>query len=362
MNDVLRARLASVGSLAQLGGTQLVTLSDGHEAGSRVVEFRTASGLEFGLLVDRAFDIGWCRFKGRSIVWHSPTGFSAPWFREPVGLGFLRTMSGGLMVTCGLDHILFPATDENDTYNYPGRTATEYGLHGRIGTTPARLLGHGTHDVGDDVVLEARGEVRQASTLGENLVMTRTIRVGLDGDTVEWTDDVRNDGWYPTPHMLLYHMNFGAPLMGPGTEIIAPISEVRFRTDSVPEDDPDAYLKFHEPREGFVEQAFEHDLVASDDGLVRVALVNSDPTPWGVELAYEKEKFPHFFQWRLLDRGHYVTGLEPSTNGLEGRLADRETGELRMLEPGETITYRNSLRVFEGAEAVADVRAGTATP
>lgn len=360
MNDAVRERLASVGALAQLGGTQLVTLHDGQEAGTRVVEFRTTSGLEFGVLVDRAFDIGWCRFKGRSIVWHSPTGFAGPWFREPGGLGFLRTMSGGLMVTCGLDHILFPATDEDDTYNYPGRTATDYGLHGRVGTTPARLLAHGPRIDGDDVVLEATGEVRQASTLGENLVMTRTVRVGLDGDTIEWTDEVRNDGWYPTPHMLLYHLNFGAPLIGPGTELIAPIDAVRFRTPSVPDDDEDAHLRFHEPRAGFVEQAFEHDLRAGADGLVRVALVTDDPVPWGVQLAYQQDRFPHFFQWRLLDRGHYTTGLEPSTNGLDGRLAERAAGKLRMLEPGETLTYRTSLRVADGPDAVAGLRAETA--
>src|SRR6266849_5809762 len=65
------AGLESVGHLQQIGGTRLVTLEDGAERGVRVVEFRTASGLEFGVLVDRAMDIAWCRYKGRSISWLS---------------------------------------------------------------------------------------------------------------------------------------------------------------------------------------------------------------------------------------------------------------------------------------------------
>ena len=93
----------NVGHLQQLGGTRLVTLQDGVERGVRVVEFRTAAGLDFGVLVDRAMDIAWCRYNGRSISWLSPVGLIGPWYREPEGLGFLRTFQGGLLVTCGLD-------------------------------------------------------------------------------------------------------------------------------------------------------------------------------------------------------------------------------------------------------------------
>jgi hypothetical protein len=351
------SRMRSVGHLQQLGGIRLVSLEDGAERGVRVLEFRTTEGLEFGAIVDRALDIGWCRFRGRSVAWHSPTGFVGPWYREPMGLGSLRSFPGGLFTTCGLDHILFPETDENDTYNYPSRSATEYGLHGRVSSTPATLRSYGEHWDGGECELRAEGEVRQAGALAENLVLRRTLTVPLDGREIVWEDEVRNEGHYATPHMFLYHMNIGAPLLDAACELVAPIRAVRFETPTVTQ--PDEHLSFHEPRPGFLEQAFSHDLAPGPDGRASVMLLNhADPDePWGVVLRFDREQFPFFFQWRYFDAGTYVIGLEPSTNGISGRAAAREAGELTMLEPGEARTYRNQFQIVVGKDETEQVRA-----
>lgn len=345
------AGLEAYGHLDQLGGTRLVTLEDGTERGVRAVEMRTASGLDLGVIVDRAMDIGWCRHNGRSLAWHSPTGFVGPWYREPQGMGFLRSFPGGLFVTCGLDHILFPQTDPNDTYNYPGRTESEYGLHGRVASTPARLRSYGETWEDGRCVLHAEGEVRQAGAMAENLVLRRRIEVALDGLVISWHDEVTNQGHQPTPHMLLYHMNLGAPLLDASTELHAPISEVRWATPTAT-GDPGEHLEFHEPRRDFAEQAFSHGMTPDRDGTVPVAVVNRDDpdSPWGVLLRYEASKFPYFLQWRYLAAGTYALGLEPSTNGIDGREAARSQGELVVLEPGERRTYSNTLEVLIGSD------------
>ena len=352
MTPLAEPRLRAVGNLQQLGGTRLVTLEDGPERGVRVVEFRTSSGLEFGVLVDRAMDVGWCRYQGRSIAWHSPVGFVGPWYREPSGLGFLRSFPGGLFATSGLDHILFPEDDPEDTYGYPGRQSSEYGLHGRVSSTPATLRHHGERWDGDDWRLEAVGEVRQAGALAENLVMTRTVSTTMSGSSLVWQDVVRNQGHHTTPHMMLYHINLGAPLLDAACELVAPIREVTFRTPTA-SGDPGEHLEFHGPRRGFVEQAFAHDIACGPGGRATVALLNhADPdNPWGVVLRYDRERFPYFFQWRYLAEGTYVLGLEPSTNGLTGRAAARASGELTLLEPGEERTYRTELELVEGRTA-----------
>lgn len=359
MKDGREARMQSVGHIHQVGGVRQVQLEDGAERGVRVLEFRTSEGLDFGALVDRALDVGWCRFRGRSIAWHSPTGFVGPWYRERDGLGFLRTFQGGLFVTCGLDHILFPEKDPHDTYNYPGRPdGTDYGLHGRVSTTPAIVRSYGETWVGDRCVLHAEGEIRQAGALAENLVLRRRIETDIDGRTIRWRDEVTNEGHYPTPHMLLYHMNLGAPLLDASSEFVAPIREVLFKTPTVG-DDPEEYLRFHAPRAGFLEQAFSHDIAADADGRATVALLNNaDPAePWGVVLRYDQRVFPYFFQWRYLDAGNYVMGIEPSTNGLSGRAGARESGELVTLEPGEARTYEQELAVLVGSDECEAVRA-----
>jgi hypothetical protein len=63
------------GALSQLAGVRYMTLGDGVERDVRMLEFRTGSGLRFTVLVDRAFDIADCEFKGQAIGWNSPSGF-----------------------------------------------------------------------------------------------------------------------------------------------------------------------------------------------------------------------------------------------------------------------------------------------
>jgi hypothetical protein len=48
---------------------------------------------------------------------------------------------------------------------------------------------------------------------GENLVLERRIEVEVGTDTVNFHDRVRNLGFYPTPHALLYHINLGWPVV-----------------------------------------------------------------------------------------------------------------------------------------------------
>ena len=102
----LARRLSRLDAIA---GVRLVTLGDGAERGVRVLEFRTGSGLDFDVMVDRCMDVGAVRYRGASIGWQSPTGFRSPWLHDPEGergLGFLRSFTG-FMNTCGLDHAFF---------------------------------------------------------------------------------------------------------------------------------------------------------------------------------------------------------------------------------------------------------------
>ncbi|TIW91992.1 MAG: DUF4432 family protein, partial [Mesorhizobium sp.] len=109
------------GMLSQFAGVRLMTLGDGVERGIRMLEFRTGSGLRFTALVDRALDIADCDFKGQAIGWHSPSGFRHPGLHDyegEGGLAWARSFSG-LLVTCGLDHMLGREEVPAESYNYP---------------------------------------------------------------------------------------------------------------------------------------------------------------------------------------------------------------------------------------------------
>lgn len=351
-----RSLMRRAGHLQQWGGTRLVTLEDGGERGVRAVEFRTMAGLEFAVLIDRGMDVAWARYQGRSIAWHSPTGFVSPRLAElDDGLGWLRTFGGGLFATAGLDHILFPEVDPLDTYEEAARAGgTAYGIHGRVSNLPGRLIGYGEQWQDDACTLFAEAEVVQAGGLAENLRLVRRVETTLDGRSISWTDTVVNDGHLTTPHMLLYHINLGAPLLDEAAELLLPSDEIRWTTPSVPAGDGNGHLAIHEPVHGFQAQALEHRMRRSPGDRVEVALINraAPDRPWGVSLDYDAQRFPYFFQWRFLAMGNYVTAFEPSTNAACGRTEARKAGELTLLEPGQALRSTTTVTVLDGASEV----------
>ncbi len=344
--------LRRVGRLEQVAGVRLVTLADGVERGVRVLEFRTGSGFAFEVLVDRAFDVGRCEHAGRPLAWESPVGVAGPWFSEPEGLGWLRGFGGGLLATCGLDHALFTAEDTAEQYHYPPKPTERYGLHGRVSSRPARLVGYGERWEGDECVLYAEGEVVQAAVFGEQLLLRRRIesRVGESRLTIQ--DEVVNVGHDRTPHMLLYHVNVGWPVVDDGAELLVPATAVEPRGDYPVE----GYRRLDAPRPSFVEQVFEHELAAETDERVPVGVVNR-ALGLGVYELFRRDQLPRHLVWRMLGEGTYVVGIEPSTNRTGGRLDARERGELIELGPGERRSYELELGALVGAaeiEAFAD--------
>ena len=77
----------------------------------------------------------------------------------------------------------------------------------------------------------AEGEIRQAAIFAEHLRLTRRIEADLGGREFRLTDTVRNAGFDLTPHMFLYHINVGWPLLEEGTRFEAPIALSRARCD-----------------------------------------------------------------------------------------------------------------------------------
>ncbi|MDF3154537.1 aldose 1-epimerase family protein [Mesorhizobium sp. XAP10] len=348
------------GMLSQFAGVRLMTLDNGVERGVRVLEFRTGAGLRFTLMVDRAMDIADCEHKGRAIGWHSPAGFRHPGLHDDEsegGLGFIRSMSG-LVTTCGLDHTLKPAEVPADNYNSSARQTVRHGLHGRIGFIPARLTGYGETWTGDDCVLWAEGIVQQSTLFGEDLHLHRRVEADVGGTAIRIRDRVVNHGFYRTPHMLLYHVNVGHPLLEEGSRFLAPIGDVVWASHDGPEyrGQGVGYRTAAAPRSGFNEQVWEHDTVADRSGVVPAALVN-DRLGLGFLVESRKDQLPCLLQWQNLQAGQYVVGLEPSTHHILGDLEARERGEMIWLEHGEERCYDLTLQVLDGSAEIASAEA-----
>jgi hypothetical protein len=358
--DLDRGQLARLaGDSSALGGVRGVVLQEGAERSIRALEFRTGTGLAFDVLVDRAMDIGSAEHAGRAFGWHSATGFRHPWlheYRDEDGLSWLRSFSG-LLVTAGLDHTLFTAEVAADQYGYPFRKSVWNGLHGRVANIPARLIGYGEEWRSTDAcTLWAEGEIRQAAVFGEHLRLRRRIEADLGGNTIRLIDTVTNHGFDRTPHMLLYHINLGWPLVDEGSRFVAPIARTVFATDSVYQQRV-SYQRLPPPQTGFVEQVYVHELVPDADASLAAAVIN-ERLQFGLQVEWSAAEFPHFFEWLHLREGAYAVGLEPSTHGVGGSAAARTDGSMIWLGPGESRSYHTVFRVLDSAAAVSSAVEG----
>jgi hypothetical protein len=347
------------GHLSQFGGVRLLTSDNGPSRGVRLLEFRTGTGFVFEVAVDRGMDVGRCDYRGASLAWMPPTLLPGPWFFEQqTEFGWLRAGLGGLNNTCGLVHIGNPETADVSHYQFPARPTERYGVHDRAALIPAELVSFGERWHDEECLIEAVGRVTQAQAYGENLVLTRTYRARLGRSGFVMEDVVENRGFLPVEHMLLYHFNIGFPFVDDGAELIAPFAgRPKLLFGEADLDHAASWSRFIAPRAGWVQQTFEHDLAADSDGRVHVAVVNprlGDGT--GVAIAYDKAALPRYIEWRMMAEGQYAVGIEPCTNGFD-REAVKAAGELIVLQPGESRTYRTELGILDGPAAIESFRA-----
>ncbi|MBN9216875.1 MAG: aldose 1-epimerase family protein, partial [Mesorhizobium sp.] len=304
-----------------------------------------------------ALDIGDCDYKGQAIGWHSPSGFRNPALHDyegEGGLAWARSFSG-LLVTCGLDHILGRETVPAENYNYPGKATVTHSLHGRVGTIPARLTGYGERWEGDRCVLWAEGVVQQSAVFGEDLHLMRRIEADVGGNEIRLSDRVVNHGFNRTPHMYFYHVNVSHPLLDEGSRYLAPIRDVvwaghageRYEAQQV------GYRTAPAPRMRFSEPVWQHEMGANATGEVPVAVVN-DRIGLGFEVVTRKDQLPCAYQWQNFQAGQYALGIEPSTHHVLGDLAARERGEMIWLEHDESRAYDAVFRVLDGPVEIAE--------
>jgi hypothetical protein len=340
-----RELMERVGDISQLGGIRNVTLSDGNENGARAIEVRTGTGFRFTVLSDRGLDISEAEFAGRSLCWRSSTGDVAPAFFEPEGLGWARGFFGGLLVTCGLANAGPPGTDEGQAL----------GLHGRISYVPARNVYAAGEWQGDEYVMWVQGKVSEAMALAPKVTLSRKISTKLGSNRLSIEDTIENEGYAPAPFMILYHINFGFPVVSGDTILLAPTKNVvTMAREKVSQ--PDQWRRFQDPTPGFQELVLRHEMVPDADGYVTAALVNKERDSFGAFVRYRLKELPHFWEWKMMAQGVYVVGLMPANCWVEPRAEARQRGELTFLQPGEVVRQQVEIGVCASAAEVEKLK------
>lgn len=323
---------AHVGRLEQVGGLRRITLSEGFSAEVEQIQVRTGAGLTYAVTPSRGMDISLAEFGGVPLSWQSPNGNVHPAYYDDIGAKWLRTAVGGLLMTCGLSYVGAPGDGE--------------GLHGRVHHLPAQQVVAEGRWQGDEYEMRLAGVVEETAIFGEYLRLTREIRSRLGENRLTIRDVVENVGFESRPHMILYHFNFGWPLLGPATTLHFPSHRVVPReAETVVE----GYDHWQEPEIGFQERVYYHQEMP--EGRVKAEIHNPQfPLPGGaspvtVSLSWSTVQLPRLVQWQMAGAGTHVLGVEPANCYVEGRAVERARGTLQMLEPGEARTYELALEI-----------------
>lgn len=287
-----------------------------------------AGGLHVLVLIDRGMDIGPAWYEGHPLAWVSPTGMVHPSYGDDSN--WLRLFHGGLLVTAGLENVGLPNVDE-------GRS---HGLHGRLSLTPARNVRWEMSATLPEI-LEIKGTVHEVIVHGANLALHRTLRFRVGSAVMEIHDEVENLGFEPTPMMLLYHFNLGYPVLDEGARFFAPPRL------TVPFDESSkSGISLHEtvtsPYHDAAVEVFEHQLSAPVPELAVTGVINGGFAPSdgiGASITFRPSQLSNLWQWRMMGEGRYVMGIEPANCGLAGRAAERASGTLDILNPGEKRSF-----------------------
>ncbi len=342
--DDASSLLSFLSSMDPLCSADELEMVSGLARGSRLVRVRNGP-LAFDILPDRGMNLGNLDYRGLPLAWLSSVGYAAPAFYEAANMGWLRTFSGGALVTCGLLNAGDPCVDEGE----------ELGLHGRASSIPARDVSVQRGWEQSLYWIRVSGSLQETRVFGEYLELQRTYSTSYGSSVIHVRDVIVNRGHISTPLMILYHMNFGYPLASPQARVLIPTQHVH-PYDAHAASRLEHYMTPIEPTPAYAEQVYYHTLQADAEGKGVAAIVNdSIGEGLGIVVEWKLATLPYFAQWNMFASSQYTIGLEPGNCLPEGRRSARERNALEYLEPGASKTIDLDISIITGAEHLHDM-------
>ena len=263
------------------------------------------------------------------------------------GLGWLEGFNEWL-VRCGLESNGHPGTDK--FVNNVGEEATmDLTLHGKIANIPASEV-EVSVDPTPPYRIRLRGRVDERMFYGPKLELQTEISTEPNSTSFRIEDVVTNRGGQDQEFELLYHTNYGHPLLEEGSTFLAPVSRVTpFNEHAAKE--VAHYSEYAGPASGFVEQVYCLHPIADQNGQTVIGLQNKARNR-AVSLAFSVKNLPFVTLWKNtnLESEGYVTGLEPGTNFPANRRIERAHGRVPKLAPGESHTAAIDFTIHTNAE------------
>ncbi len=328
-----------VGDLSTIAGYKDYTFNDGPARGMRAFDLDNGQGLQLTVVADRGLDIPWMKYKGKAVSFNSKTGLRSPALYTEDGVrGFLKQFYAGLLTTCGLGYAGAAVVDDGEAL----------GLHGPYSNTPADQVSAQVVYKGDEAQIQLTGQVRQGQVFAENLLLKRKLTLETERSILHIEDTVENQAFVDSPLMLVYHINFGYPMLDEGAKVYSSAKHIAPR-DNIAKKGMDRWHTMDAPNATRPEECFFHTQQADKEAFV---MLHNEKLGMAAIIRYDAQALPLLCEWKCMRAGDYALGLEPTTSGVMGRIAARENGSLITLAPGESRVYRMSLELTDSAAAI----------
>lgn len=322
-------------------------LHGGKQEGSKVLTLTSKNGLTIALSPTRGMDLLKVTGHGVRLGWDSPVEEVVnPAYinlESRNGLGWLEGFNE-MMVRCGFEWTGHPVTKDGVIYT----------LHGKAGNTPASKV----EVIVDDQApheIRIRGLLKETTFKKAKLETWTELRYVPGADSFTVHDVLTNHADYPHDYQIIYHSNFGTPILEKGARFIAPLKAVSPFNDYAK-----AGLKewnlYDAPTKDFDEMVFNLQPKADANGKTLAAVINSNGDK-GAAIEFDTRQLPLLTMWKNTDtlKQGYVTGIEPGTNYAYPVTIEKEQGRVKQLQPGQSTEFTLTYTLLKDAAAVQKV-------
>lgn len=307
-----------VGNIEQLAYVREATLSSGKAKGVRILEVNNGL-LNFTVLCDRGFDISDMRYANTNLAFISKNGVVNPNLIFTDAVKFTSSFTAGFLYTCGLDNT---GGDKN------GKVT-----HGSQTVIPTSVVNIDKYWDGDEYILRITGIMENTALFGQNVIVERTITTAYMSDEVQIRDEIINEGFLNAEYRLLYHFNFGYPLVDEGAEIRADIISTEPRTPESAEN-MENMLVVDAPKDDYPEFVFFHKL----RGDYPTIELRNEKLGLSAKLTYSAKNLVELAEWKSMVSGDYAIGLEPASTNIDGN-------EFSVIPPQSSIVNEITFKV-----------------
>ncbi|MCO6047660.1 aldose 1-epimerase family protein [Aeoliella sp. ICT_H6.2] len=341
-------------NIQQVGGIRTGSLDYPNPNGGqscRVAFINTGAGLRFSLALDRGGDVVEASYNHLNLAYLTPNDYKPPSHAYHQGAEWLTGWPGGLVTTAGPELMGAPRTE--------GELSVS--LHGRFSSTPTAVL----EVVNPD---PQRGQldmrivllIRDTRMFGPSLEVRREVRCRLGEPWFAITDEVTNRGDERCRHALLYHVNFGYPLLDEASRLVYRGHGVLHdqRGELATQVTAEQIKKVSAPDDSFRgarEQLVIAEPTSDCQGKTHIGILN-EQQQLGMSLIYSANALPRLASWlHYGPRGSYVASLEPFFGSILGRDKDNHPSATATLEPGQSKKYQVEYRICATASELQEL-------